>query len=238
MNNSLKLLIVAFVGFAQSVVAQSAFQGFYGQISTGYENNSATNTGLTMTDPATPSDTFSFPGGNNPTKGSMPLVIGLGYNYAVTPEFLLGLGVDYSLLQTTIGNANINPSVQPNTGTTYKVSNRLNLFITPGYAIDKDRLVYAKAGYSTQRLQTSYWDNVNGECSGNSTGSGNVNGYILGAGYKQIIAGGFYGFGEANYYKYGNASFGNASLCDTTLITNFKPSTSAYNFLVGVGYKF
>lgn len=237
MNKFTKLLVLGLICFSPSIFAQSAFQGFYGQIATGYESNSVSNTSLVMSD-ADGTNPLQFPGGNNPTNGSMPLVMGLGYNYAVTPEFLLGLGVDYSLLQTTIGNANINPSVQPNTGTTYKVSNRLNLFITPGYAIDKDRLVYAKAGYSTQRLQTSYWNNVNGECSGNSTGSGNVNGYILGAGYKQIIAGGFYGFGEANYYKYGNASFGNASLCDTTLITNFKPSTSAYNFLVGVGYKF
>ncbi|MEY4496413.1 MAG: hypothetical protein RL744_1477 [Pseudomonadota bacterium] len=232
MNKFSKLMVLAMACFSPFIFAQSGFQGFYGQIATGYENNSVSNTSLTM------NNSSNFPGGNNPSKGSMPLVIGLGYNYAVTPEFILGLGVDYSLLQTTIGNANINPSVQPNTGTTYKVSNRLNLFVTPGYAIDKDKLVYAKAGYSTQRLQTSYWDNIDGQCSGNSTGSGNVNGYVLGAGYKQMIAGGFYGFGEANYYKYGNASFGNSSLCDTTLITNFQPSTSAYNFLVGIGYKF
>ena len=71
MNQLSKLLIVGFVCFTQSVIAQSAFQGFYGQIATGYESNSVSNTGLTMTDPAIPSETFNYPGGNNPTNGSM-----------------------------------------------------------------------------------------------------------------------------------------------------------------------
>jgi hypothetical protein len=56
-----------------TAIAQSAFEGFYGQISTGYENNSVSNTGLTM------SNSSNFPGGNNSSKGSMPLVVGLGY---------------------------------------------------------------------------------------------------------------------------------------------------------------
>jgi len=147
------------------------------------------------------------------------------------------LGLDYSFLETTIGTANINGSYA-GTGTTYKASNRLNIFLAPGYVLDKDKLVYAKVGYSTQKVKASYYDGVDGSCNGNSMGSGNAQGFLAGLGYKQIISGGFYGFTEANYYSYGKTSMGTSSLCDTTLITNFSPSTSAYNFLAGVGYKF
>lgn len=214
------------------VGAQSAFQGFYGQLATGYENNSVANTSLTM------NNNSNFPGGNNPSKGSMPLIFGAGYNFAINNKFLLGVGADYSFIETDVGTANINPSVQPRTGTTYKVSNRVNLFISPGYILDKERLIYAKAGYSTQKIKASYWNGIDGECSGNSMGSGNAQGFLAGVGYKQIVTKGLYGFAEANYYNYGKTSMGTSTLCDTTLITNFSPSASAYNFLVGIGYKF
>ena len=228
---------IAAVLVSSQLFAQSAFQGFYGQIATGYENNSVSNTGLTMTDPARPSDTFSFPGGNNPSKGSAPVILGVGYNYSISQNILLGLGLDYSFLETTIGTANINGSNAGN-GTTYKASNRLNIFLAPSYVLDKDQLVYAKIGYSTQKVKASYYVDGGGSCNGDSMGSGNAQGFLAGLGYKQIISGGFYGFTEANYYSYGKTSMGTSSLCDTTLITNFSPSTSAYNFLAGVGYKF
>ena len=233
MNKSLKILLASFVCFTQSVLAQSAFQGFYGQIATGYENNSVSNTSLTM------NNSSNFPGGNNnPSKGSAPLILGAGYNHSVSQNLLLGLGLDYSFLETTVGTANINGSNSA-TGSTYKVSNRLNIFLAPGYVIDKDKLAYAKVGYSMQKVKASYYD-VDGPtwCSGNSMGSGNAQGFLVGLGYKQIISDGFYGFTEANYYSYGRTSMGTSTLCDTTLITNFSPSTSAYNFLAGIGYKF
>jgi outer membrane immunogenic protein len=233
MNKFAKLLALGLVCFSPSIFAQSAFQGFYGQIATGYENNSVSNTSLTM------NNRSNFPGGNNnPSNGSAPLILGAGYNYSISQNLLLGVGLDYSFLETTIGTANINGSYA-GTGTTYKASNRLNIFLAPGYVIDKDKLAYAKVGYSTQKLKASYYDDAGpSACSGNSMGSGNAQGFLAGLGYKQIISGGFYGFTEANYYSYGRTSMGTSTLCDTTLITNFSPSTSAYNFLAGVGYKF
>ncbi len=227
------LLIISGTLFLTPAFAQNAFQGFYGQIATGYENNSISNTSLTMGP-----DPINFPGGNNPSNGSAPIIAGLGYNHSVSSTFLLGLGVDYSFISNNVGTAGINPSVQPNTGTTFKVSNRLNIFVTPSYVISADKLAYGKLGYSTQTISAAYWNNVDGQCNGNSMGSGRANGFILGGGYKQIIAGGLYGFSEANYYKYGNTSMSKSTLCDTTTIYNLNPSSSAYNFLVGLGYKF
>ena len=66
-----------------SVMAQSVFQGFYGQVATGFESN--TVSGLNGT------NVESNPrvnGGNtniaaaNQTFGGAPLVIGVGYNFS------------------------------------------------------------------------------------------------------------------------------------------------------------
>lgn len=234
MNKFSKLLVVSLAIISFPAFAQSAFEGFYGQIATGYENNSVANTGLTMTDPATPSDGLAFPGGNNPTSSTAPIVIGLGYNHTLSSSFLMGFGVDYSVLQTNVGNSWINGA---NSGeVNYKVSNRLNLFVTPTYIVDNSAIAYAKIGYSTQTVKAQYTNGAE-SANGSSMGSGNASGYVLGLGYKQMIYGGFYGFGEANYYSYSKVTL-NSQLTDTTLITNFSPSTSAYNFLIGIGYKF
>lgn len=228
MNKFSKLMVLAMACFSPFIFAQSGFQGFYGQIATGYENNSVSNTSLTM------NNSSNFPGGNNPTSSTAPIVIGLGYNHVIASAFLMGLGVDYSVLQTNVGNSWINGA---NSGeVNYKVSNRLNLFVTPGYIIDNSAIAYAKIGYSTQTIKAQYTNGAD-SANGSSMGSGNASGYVLGLGYKQMIYGGFYGFGEANYYGYSKITL-NSQLADTTLITNFSPSTSAYNFLVGIGYKF
>jgi hypothetical protein len=52
-----------------------------------------------------------------------------------------------------------------------------------------------------------------------------------------MISGGFYGFGEANYYNYSSVSLNN-TLPEGDIITNNNLKPSTYNFLVGVGYRF
>lgn len=236
-KNLLVAALLSAVG--TSAIAQSAFEGFYGQIATGYENNSISSASITTTD---------VPGGGNPTTwnapnqsfGGAPLVIGLGYNFSVAPKWLLGLGVDYDALSQTSSTFSSNISGESVSGQSAKVSNRFNVFITPGYEIDKDKLVYLKAGYSsvkaTSNSPTSY-TNANGTwpITGFSNPSSTVGGYIIGLGYKQIISGGFYGFAEGNYMSYSKPSL-STSNADTQYTLN--PSLSSYQLLVGVGYKF
>jgi len=78
-----QLLVGIFIGLlSSSASAQSHFGGFYGQISTGYENNnlgningSSVETPYDGKDVYTPTNTQSF--------GSVPLVLGLGYYWQV-----------------------------------------------------------------------------------------------------------------------------------------------------------
>jgi len=232
----IKLMVAAAATVvASSSMAQSAFEGFYGQIATGYENNTIASGSPTITGPGCTPAQCNGTGAGTATSGSAPLVLGLGYTFAASPQFTIGLGVDYSTLYQNTGNVSSVIGGPPASTYNYKISNRYNIFLTPGYAIDKDKLAYVKVGYSNEGIQA----NGQGGCTGNcSTNTANVSGYVLGLGYKQIITGGVYGFAEANYLNYSKPSL-SASAGSPGYTFNINAGTpSAYNFLVGVGYKF
>ncbi len=106
--------------FSNQLFAQSAFQGFFGQVSTGYESNTVSNTAPTVSN-STGSQVFSTSG--NAVSNNMPLVLGAGYNWSINPQFLLGLAADYSTLTATT-NTITNPSAgYPNKSPSYQVSN-------------------------------------------------------------------------------------------------------------------
>ena len=234
MNKFSKLLVVSLFGISSSVFAQSAFQGFYGQIATGYEGNSVGNLEQVYKEDARiTADIYNAPAQNF---GGAPIIAGLGYNFSVAPKFILGVGLDYSFTSQTspaIGSVFLGQSL--------KVSNRFNVFLTPGYEIDKNKLVYLKAGYSS--VKATYNPEIGSDSLAWSTPSATVGGYIVGLGYKQIITGGFYGFAEGNYMSYNKPSLASRALQTDpnvgtayTLTTN--PSISSYQLLVGVGYRF
>lgn len=241
------LAVTIFGLVTSSSIAQSAFEGGYGQLASGYENNTYSNLSGTgsNTSQAIP-DSWST---SNQSSSGAPLIIGLGYNFSVSPKWLLGIGADYSAIsQQTSSFSSYSPTGGVNSvpatinGFQLQTSNRVNVFVAPGYVIDKDKLVYFKAGYSSASMKETYANTIT-----KSTGttaltawstspSATVNGYVLGLGYKQMIANGFYGFAEANYMSYGKPSF--SSVNGLTYTLSNSPSLSTYQALVGIGYKF
>ncbi|MBU3576916.1 outer membrane protein [Polynucleobacter sp. UK-Kesae-W10] len=236
-----KLLVaVATAVVASSAMAQSAFEGAYAQIATGYENNTLTSLGGPYSGVDISNNKFSGNiSGGDQTASGVPLVLGLGYTFQVTGPWTVGLGADYSALSQKTNTYTLNNSNGvPLAGNQGQISNRFNVYVTPGFAIDKDKLVYVKAGYSTQQLKmTTNASGTDPSLSNTST----MNGYIAGIGYKQIITGGIYGFVEGNYMSYSHTGYTNSW---TSTNGNYKnsyngnPAASAYNLLVGVGYKF
>lgn len=217
---------------ASSSFAQSAFEGMYGQISTGYEKNTASSAQLTGTDNG---GVPNLSNSTNPSSGAAPLVVGLGYTFLVKDKYTLGLGVDYSALSQDTSVAGFYyPGISSNVyDYKYSISNRINLFIAPGFAIDKDKLVYVKLGYSTQSVQYSQTN-----CCSTPSNKTQLSGYGLGLGYKQMIANGFYGFTEANYYSYSSAGMASAYSDGPGGTVSSSPKFNAYNFLLGLGYRF
>ncbi|QWD35726.1 porin family protein [Polynucleobacter paneuropaeus] len=200
---------------AGSASAQSAFEGFYGQIATGYENNTV----------ASSSPVVSGTNGTAPSSssGNAPAIIGLGYTFMIDPTYSLALGADYSILSQNTNNIQATNS---NGQYYYQVSQRTNFFIAPGYNLAKDKTVYIKAGYSMENIQAKPAGG------GTGTNSSNIGGYLVGLGYKQMIADGFYGFAEGNYMSYSKPVLTASGFSANT------GTPSAYTLLVGLGYKF
>lgn len=208
----IKLLVAAAATVvASSAMAQSAFQGFFGQVGVGYEAASTSFTGGTG---------YSVSANNS---NSFAGTVAIGGYFPVSGSFLLGVGAEYSPIPGSSANVTVSvPADSPSTyGGTWKKKNSYNLFISPAIAIDKDKLAYAKVGFTGANIDSTF---------SGSTTTTSYTGYSLGLGYKQIIQGGLYGFGEVNYAAYSSKSDGGDSSG-----TN-KPT--ATNVLVGVGYKF
>ena len=205
--------IVAAVS-APSAFSQSAFEGAYGQIGIGYESVAPSfsggqvyGTGYRANYSISSSNANSFTGN-----------VGIGYTFLLAPQFTLGLGAEYSPIESSSTNATISiPSLRSSSTVSWKKTNSYNIFLAPGYAIDKDKLAYVKVGYSGATISAD--------------GDTNFNGYSVGIGYKQIISSAWYGFAEVNYSSYGNQNIGGGGINGTY---NFNST----NALVGVGYKF
>jgi len=203
---------IGFISLTTPSFAQSVFEGFYGQVGIGYENSTPSYSGGTLNNSAY---SYGISGG---TTNSFAGTATIGYYFPVTGNFLLGIGAEYSPLSGTNSNATVTiPALKYSESQSIKKGDSYNLFISPAYAIDKEKLAYAKVGYSSANYE------IGGD---NDT----YNGYSLGLGYRQIIQGSWYGFAEVNYMSYGNQNVAtNASGTASFKVTNA---------LVGVGYKF
>jgi len=189
------------------------------------------------------------------TLNTATAAIEAGYNFAVDQDKLLGLGLTYytgatggasGTLSPTGATAPITGASLPAVNLTYQVKNLWAISLTPGFAIDKDRLVYAKVGYTGVTLGAS------GSSASATLGAGTfgssvpyqtvtLSGYNLGLGYKQIITGSLYWLAEANYGSFNNKT----ATVGLTNATSGGPNSatmnfggSGVNFLAGVGYRF
>ena len=214
----IKLLVAAAATVvASSAMAQSAFQGFYGQLGVGYESVDAGFSNGTLLSDGSPYTVSSSNG--NSFMGN----VGIGAYFPVDKTFLLGVGAEYSPFAGSSTNFTFSiPSNSYSETGSWKKKDSYNIFLSPAIAIDKDKLAYAKVGYTGMSTQTTFEDGTKDTV--------NYTGYSLGLGYKQMVSGSIYAFGEVNYAAYGSKSLG-SDVSGTT-----KPTLM--NALVGVGYKF
>jgi len=219
-----KLLVAAAVaGLVGTANAQSAFEGFYGQVGIGYESVSASEKGSTF---RSTGGTTSPLNRNFSNSNGFTGAVGLGYTASITNTYTLGIGAEYYPISSqNAGYTFTIPGVSSGTGQWSK-ENSYNIFLSPGIVVSKDSLAYAKIGYSGAQTKSNV--------TGSSSGTVNYTGYSLGLGYKQIINGGLYGFAEGNYFNYGDKT--STTVNNGTSTT--KTGLSSYNFLVGVGYRF
>lgn len=109
----------------------------------------------------------------------------------------------------------------------YQLKNIWSAALYPGYVIDKDRLAYAKIGYTGATI------GINSSSATYQTT--NLTGYVLGLGYKQMVTQSVYLLGEVNYAGYSNKA---TTLVSTNGTFSSTVGGSGMDFLVGVGYRF
>ena len=227
MKYHLPLLVIALSTLATSSFAQSKFEGLYGQVAVGYEiiNPTLTNTpisvsGISQTIPLSTSISSTSGGSGN---------VGLGYTATLNKDYTLGIGASYNFIESSTDKYTSTLLGKTSTGT-YQKQNAYNIFIAPGMNVGIDGLAYLKVGYTGVTFKST---------EGSASSNENLSGYSLGLGYKQFFAGNWYGFGEANYFSYGNSVDNQRASAGTrTLSWSTTLNANVYNLQVGVGYKF
>ena len=168
--------------------------------------------------------------------------ISAGYNWGINSDYVLGIRATYYTGASSAANGSFTTStaavaspIPVPAGTvlvtnpiSYNVKNLYSIVLTPGYAIDKDRLVYAKVGYTGATI------GLNGPTLAYSTVG--LSGYNLGVGYKQMITQSIYMLGEFNYAGFSNKTVTLTNTSGVNLTGAF--GGSGIDFLVGVGYRF
>jgi opacity protein-like surface antigen len=217
------LIAAAATVVASSAMAQSAFEGAFGQIGIGYESVPSKLSGGTATINNVANTPYT---GSIATSNSIAGNVSAGYYFGVTKTFLLGIGADYSPLAGQKGDATLTANGVSGVAAQSQKTNSYNLFVSPAIAIDKDKLAYAKLGYTGATIKV-----VDTPETGGATNTFNYTGYSFGLGYKQMFTSGLYGFAEGNYAMYGKENLRGEGVTGTI-------QPSSMNFLVGVGYKF
>ena len=218
-------LAASSIGAAQA--QSTSFEGLYGQVGVGFESVSPSfsNSGVNVTG-------YGYVPYNTSIDSSTGFTgtVTAGYMIPVTKDFLFGIGAEYSPIESQSSNYTVGITGLGTAQGSYKKENSYNIFVSPATPIGNDGLLYGKIGYTGASIKSTL---------GSSSGSQSYTGYSLGLGYKQIITGGLYGFAEGNYFNYGNkTNTYSGTVLGAAYTETLTTSANAYNFLVGVGYKF
>ena len=153
-----KLLIAATLFAATtSSFAQSVFEGAYGQVGVGYQsatpsvsNAKETIGGVTYNSNVSSATATGFAG-----------TVTAGYYASITKDFLLGIGAEYSPFASNKANSSTWATGLMNGSATYQTQNTYNIFLSPGMMVDKDKMVYAKLGYTGTSVKSQSTTELN-----------------------------------------------------------------------------
>ncbi len=225
MDNHLKIVIALLITCSAQLAKADAknFEGFSAQAGTGYQSYSLESSNYLN------NGTDANLKAEGATLGGVPAMLALAYSAAINESWTLGAALEHNPLgsgkkTSIIRNSNSNAEVGSNT---IKTTSHTALSLVPGFAIDKETLVYAKLGYVWLRTKGVLND-------GSPADNDSLSGYQLGLGVKKMLDANFFGFAEANYIDLQSKNVRSAS----TQTLTYKESGSGYTLLFGMGYQF
>jgi hypothetical protein len=215
------LLLILSLSIASEAYAQSRsdFKGFFADAGAGYRSAySSTSSELTLNGTVIPSNV------NSSGLSHAVAVITTGYNFNITQNYFLGIGVNISPSSGLAQQLQIQALNQIVTVSGIKPLYNYGFFLSPGFQTE-DGLFYLKVGKQTQVV--------------NSNTGANFNGNLLGLGYKQFIYDSIYLFGEANYSMYESQTTSRTIVTSgRTINASVTTTPQTVRLLLGLGYQF
>lgn len=228
----IKILILLLVCLTNSgIMAQSAFKGLYIEGGIGAERLWLRSTNKTLKVENGP-----FAGTYPRTTKYVPETdftgkVNIVSLTQVSKKFLLGIGIEFEPVSAGVQEVETTGQAGNKALHTYEQKSHFNFYLSPAFEIKKNKLVFAKVGYSQSHSDIEF----NGEYSPDHIAQG----FVLGLGYRQIIKKGFYFFGEAQYVHYVPADYIVGTIASGVLYTTSeKTSSTGIATYFGVGYKF
>ena len=225
-----KILLAVLCATSTTTFADSmVFEGLSIDLSAGYQkterDSSSTVTEITGGVPTVNANPMASVDDSNTN-----MILGAAYNFALNNNYLLGVGFDYDFADHNIGNPIINNNPTDN-GVNFELSNAMSLYLKPQLMITDKSQVYAKLAYIRADVDAT----EPGEATFVGSDGESIDGYSIGAGYANMIAGNVSLFVEANYFNYGEeeprSNYTNRTLTTPTDI-------DGYNAKIGIAYTF
>lgn len=240
----LAALLLASPGLVQ---ANTQFDGLYLELATGNQQQTLKTKSVSWVNLSAPSNVGTISYGDQ-SVDSAPLILGLGYDFPLSGNYVLGLGLDYSALASkakTFSGRSVNNTAGvswTSYNASFKVKNSYDLYVSPGYRLTQSSLLFAKLGYFGASVENGHGPDLSSSsqvASGYSK-TNDLSGYIIGVGYKIGIAPHLYAFAEGDYTATGKKTF--SAVLTTTIGQKVSVSDTVelhgYNALIGMGYQF
>ena len=207
------------------------FEGFSVELGAGYQKTDTKSTGIDID--KVPTAGYSL---SSMDESDDFYTVGATYSHAISDDYLMGIGFDYSLNDIDTGSPKFYfpGGAVPYTKTSdYELKNMYSLFVKPQFVISDKQLAYVKLGYVHANLDYSDKDSEY-----ISTRDTDLDGYLAGVGYRHNFDKKIYGFVEANYVKFNNDKIGGNYNDGSDYTLDGKAKLDAYNLKVGIGYQF
>jgi hypothetical protein len=217
----------------QAATEAEAWSGAYGQAGLlGWASYIPRSSNGTTTIPSAPyAGTYATAFTGNHASG-LAGNLAAGYNLALNPHWLLGLGAALYPGTSHSATTTANSVLGTVTGV-YDVSNIYSFSILPAYALDSNHLVYAKVGYSGATVHSS---SAAGLGAGYPQQTSHLHGVVYGLGYKQIYTGSVYLFAEGNVAVQNDQAV--TVVTTGGFVVNSTAKAVGYDVLLGLGYRF
>jgi hypothetical protein len=205
-----KIITLISAIFATNVYADvKNFEGFTIELGAGYQKTDFDGTNGVEIDGVAQSHLST----NSQNESDDFYTIGATYSRALSDDYLMGVGFEYSMTDIDAGNPTLsNSTTGISTETTdFELKDMFAVYVKPQFVISDKQLAYAKLGYVHSELDYSDYDSEY-----ISTRDTDLDGYILGVGYRHDFEKKLYGFVEANYINFrddkvgGNYTDGNS----------------------------